>query len=281
MFDLRQLHKGKTKKNTFPLEKIRGFSEKLKTLLYIRTHNLAIYSYEGATCTGLEGVTSKGKNSLDCLLEDQHFQGLPGSQAVKSKSNSLPKSAFSNIQLRVQEIRDQLEVLKASSHSSGSKALQQVLPRIRPPTLNSDYLDEGFEEVNKINNANKLCTPVYPHNPLYSLVAAAESGHADLGTERKLRPGFLNNRPLSMPSPPMAASPDHSPNSMSPRSLSPNTQLSPKHNIRPSSCYNANIHTSTKGDRGGLRNSFPSPPSSPSTLSPCSSNSLPSSQVSH
>ena len=265
------------------------FSQKLKTRFFTAHTYFIIrlqFSYEGATCTDLEDVTSKGKNSLDCLLEDQHYQGHPGSQAVKSKSNSLPKSAFSNIQLRVQEIRDQLEVLKASSHSSGSKALQQVLPRIRPPTLNSDYLDEGFEEVNKINNANKLCTPVYPHNPLYSLVASAESGHSDPATERKLRPGFLNNRPLSMPSPPMAGSPDHSPNSMSPRSLSPNSQLSPKHNIRPSSCYNANIHTvsnmSSKGDRGALRNSFPSPPSSPSTLSPCSSNSLPSSsQVSH
>ena len=44
------------------------------------------------------------QNSLDCLLEPDQFP------AVKTKSNSLPKSAFSNIQLRVQEIRDQLEV---------------------------------------------------------------------------------------------------------------------------------------------------------------------------
>ena len=70
------------------------------------------------------------KNSLECLLEEQSNCKVP--LAVKNKSNSLPKSAFSNIQLRVQEIRDQLEVLKQSSHISGSKALQQVFPRIRP-----------------------------------------------------------------------------------------------------------------------------------------------------
>ena len=40
-----------------------------------------------------------------------------------------------------------------------------------------------------------------------------------------------------MPSPPLINSPEHSPNSMSPRSLSPNPQHSPKHNVRPSSCY--------------------------------------------
>ena len=112
---------------------------------------------------------------------------------MKSKSNSLPKSAFSNIQLRVQEIRDQLEVLKASSHSSGSKALQQVLLRIRPPTLHSEYLDEGFEEAVSKANA-KFCTPVHPNNPIYSLAASSEANNSELGTERKLRPGFLNNR---------------------------------------------------------------------------------------
>ena len=54
------------------------------------------------------------------------------------------------------------------------------------------------------------------------------------------------------------------------RSLSPNTQLSPKHNIRPSSCYQSTV------GRVGV-----SPPSSPSTLSPCSSASLTSSQGLH
>ena len=86
--------------------------------------------------------------------------------AVKNKSNSLPKSAFSNIQLRVQEIRDQLEVLKQSSNVSGSKALQQVFPHMRPPSLTS------------------------------------QPGQTGRKTELSARPGFLNNRPLSMPSPP-------------------------------------------------------------------------------
>ena len=81
--------------------------------------------------------------------------------AVKNKSNSLPKSAFSNIQLRVQEIRDQLEVLKQSSHQSGSKALQQVFPRMRPPSLTSQ----------------------------------PECYQAQTGTSR---PGFLNNRELGV-----------------------------------------------------------------------------------
>ena len=80
--------------------------------------------------------------------------------AVKSKSNSLPKSAFSNIQLRVQEIRDQLEVLKQSSNVSGSKALQQVFPRMRPPSLTSQ-------------------PESYQRKP-----------------DLSVRPGFLNNREL-------------------------------------------------------------------------------------
>ena len=99
-----------------------------------------------------------------------------------------------------------------------------------------------------------------------------------------------------MPSPPLANSPGNlSPNSLSPRSLSPNGN-SPKHNIRPSACYSQPPNpqhqaAESRGKRGrgggegasGLPNPFsefaPSPVSSPSTLSPCSSNSLPSSQA--
>lgn len=72
------------------------------------------------------------------------------------QSNSLPKSAFSNIQLRVQEIRDQLEVLKQSGGSGGSKALQQVFPRIRPPSLTQEMLDEGFEDTKGSDLPTKL-----------------------------------------------------------------------------------------------------------------------------
>ena len=227
------------------------------------------------------------KNSLESLLEDQS-----GLSASKHKTNSLPKSSFSNIQLRVQEIRDQLEVLKQSSSSSGSKALQQVFPRIRPPNLvSSDFPDnDNFEEKAK-GGGDPLAvysTPVNPVNPIYNLNNSSLSS----------RPGFLNNRPLSMPSPPLANSPGNlSPNSLSPRSLSPNGN-SPKHNIRPSVCYsqppNPQHQPSEERGRGGKRsreargetglpNPFtefgPSPVSSPSTLSPCSSNSLPSSQA--
>ena len=222
------------------------------------------------------------KNSLESLLEDQS-----GLSASKHKTNSLPKSSFSNIQLRVQEIRDQLEVLKQSSSSSGSKALQQVFPRIRPPNLiSSDFADNGnFEEKAKGDPLAVYSTPVNPANPIYNLNSSLSCSS---------RPGFLNNRPLSMPSPPLANSPGNlSPNSLSPRSLSPNGN-SPKHNIRPSACYsqppNPQHQPSERGggkrSRGGevgLPNPFtefgPSPVSSPSTLSPCSSNSLPSSQA--
>ena len=231
------------------------------------------------------------KNSLESLLEDQS-----GLSAAKHKTNSLPKSSFSNIQLRVQEIRDQLEVLKQSSSSSGSKALQQVFPRIRPPNLvSSDFADnDNFED--KAKGGDPLAvysTPVNPVNPIYNLNNSSLSCSS--------RPGFLNNRPLSMPSPPLANSPGNlSPNSLSPRSLSPNGN-SPKHNIRPSACYSQPPnpqHQPSEGGRGGKRsrggggeargetglpNPFtefgPSPVSSPSTLSPCSSNSLPSSQA--
>ena len=227
------------------------------------------------------------KNSLESLLEDQS-----GLSASKHKTNSLPKSSFSNIQLRVQEIRDQLEVLKQSSSSSGSKALQQVFPRIRPPNLvSSDFAENNnFEE--KAKGGDPLAvysTPVNPANPIYNLNSSLSCSS---------RPGFLNNRPLSMPSPPLANSPGNlSPNSLSPRSLSPNGN-SPKHNIRPSACYSQPpIPQHQPSERGlgkrsrggeargetGLPNPFtefgPSPVSSPSTLSPCSSNSLPSSQA--
>ena len=132
------------------------------------------------------------KNSLDCLLEtEQTNYKLPS--AVKNKSNSLPKSAFSNIQLRVQEIKDQLEVLKQSSSSSGSKAFQQVLPRIRPPTSltsGSEYLDEGFED----SKVTKFCTPVHPNNPIFSLAASDSVNIRSKSDSSTPRPGFLNNR---------------------------------------------------------------------------------------
>ena len=216
------------------------------------------------------------KNSLESLLEDHSGAGLTAN--IKNKTNSLPKSSFSNIQLRVQEIRDQLEVLKQSSSTSGSKALQQVFPRIRPPNLTQEFLDDCFEEKGKgIGDPLAYSTPVNPTNPIYNLNSSLSCSG---------RPGFLNNRPLSMPSPPLANSPGNSPNSISPRSLSPN-QNSPKHNIRPSSCYTS-APAPPPGKRGASRepslpNPFsefgPSPVSSPSTLSPCSSNSLPSSQA--
>ena len=125
-------------------------------------------------------------------------------------------------------------------------------------------------------------TPVNPTNPIYNLNSSLSCS---------ARPGFLNNRPLSMPSPPMANSPGNSPNSISPRSLSPN-QNSPKHNIRPSPCYTSSLNPAqpamskrSREGRDSLPNPFtefgPSPVSSPSTLSPCSSNSLPSSQAGH
>jgi hypothetical protein len=228
------------------------------------------------------------KNSLDSLLDGgQGGLAGPTSGAVKHKTNSLPKSSFSNIQLRVQEIRDQLEVLKQSSSTSGSKALQQVFPRIRPPNLATDgFLDDFEDGKGKAGPDPGLAvysTPVNPTNPIYNLNSSLVCS---------ARPGFLNNRPLSMPSPPLANSPGNSPNSLSPRSLSPNGN-SPKHNIRPSTIHalNPNLNPSLnpgKRDRreaGNLPNPFsefgPSPVSSPSTLSPCSSNSLPSSQAGH
>ena len=121
----------------------------------------------------------------------------------------------------------------------------------------------------------------------------------------------MSPRPLSMPSPPLVSPErEQSPTSDSPRSLSPNSQLSPKRDVRPSSCYTASLQpgkgreilhkmafynkfgdnqgvlkeTLVKypplraGGGGLLKHSFPSPPSSPSTLSPCSSNSINSSQ---
>ena len=92
-----------------------------------------------------------------------------------------------------------MEVLKQSS--SGSKALQQVLPRIRPPNLASDFSDEGFEEL-KLGGA-KYSTPVQPNNPIYSIAAGSDSGSgtSDSGDRKILklnsatsRPGFYNNR---------------------------------------------------------------------------------------
>lgn len=217
-------------------------------------------------------VQQNQKNSLESLLEDQGALSV-----AKHKTNSLPKSNFSNIQLRVQEIRDQLEVLKKSSSTSGSKALQQVFPRIRPHNLTAEFMEDCYEGKSNQPTADlhAYSTPVNPTNPIYNLNSSLSSSS---------RPGFLNNRPMSMPSPPLASSPGNSPNSLSPRSLSPN-QNSPKHNIRPSSCYSspANPNLASTSAKRREPNPFtdfgPSPVSSPSTLSPCSSNSLPSSQA--
>ena len=250
------------------------------------------------------------KNSLECLIDAQTRCHVP--LAVKHKSNSLPKSAFSNIHLKVAEIREQLEVLKQSSHISGSKALQQVFPRIRPPSVGSgvsgDFSDEGYvEQEGGKKDApppRHYTTPVNPHNPIYSHLGCATTDLAqppDYNNPAETvkfynhnpaggpRPGFVNNRPMSMPSPPLHNSPGASPGSCSPRSLSPNPQNSPKYNIRPSGSYYAcapvggaasSAHAQSAPSR--LPRPFPefgcSPASSPSTLSPCSSNSLPSSQ---
>ena len=220
------------------------------------------------------------KTSLECLLDAQTDYNVP--LAVKNKSNSLPKSAFSNIQLKVQEIRDQLEVLKQSSHSSGSKALQQVFPRLRPPLLADDFPDEGFLEPKK--DRRHLNTPVTPAGASSSSSTLAYGLHDEVRLRGEqatttFRPGFINNRPMSMPSPPLQNSPGNSP-SISPRSLSPNPQGSPKCNVRPS-YYPPPAPTAPRGSampRPFAEFSATSPQSSPSTLSPCSSNSLPSSQ---
>ena len=193
------------------------------------------------------------KNSFGSLLEDRNSPRM--NSAVKQKTNSLPKSSFRNIQLRVQEIREQLAVLKQSSSTSGSKALQQVFPRIRPPNLTAEFLEDCYEEKDKaVRPGDPLAysTPVNPTNPIDNLNSSLSCS---------ARPGFLNNRPLSMPSPPMANSPGNSPNSISPRSLSPN-QNSPKHNIRPSTCYTSPLNPAqpamSKRSREG-RDSLPNP----------------------
>ena len=76
-------------------------------------------------------------------------------------------------------------MLKQSSAGSGSKALQQVLPRIRPPGpgLASDYRAPAPAP------APVYSTPVVPANPLYAtLLGDTEAAR------QKPRPGFLNNR---------------------------------------------------------------------------------------
>ncbi len=51
-----------------------------------------------------------------------------GSAAAGQRCNSLPKSAFGSIQLKVQEIRDQLDVLKSNTNQQQVSCQQRALP---------------------------------------------------------------------------------------------------------------------------------------------------------
>ena len=182
------------------------------------------------------------------------------SSSSGNKSNSLPKSAFGSIQMKVLEIKEQLDVLKTSS--TGSQALQKVLPHV----------------IQSSPAPGSTPTPTPPNS------SSASSSVANPPPAKSALQLFGLNSYFQSPP---GSSQDT--DSMSPRSISPATR-----------CVTADKLTAGKQQQlshlqqhqqqlqqqqnqqpqnGGSKPLKPqSSSSSPSTLSPCSSNSLPSAQ---
>ena len=242
-------------------------------------------------------------SSLDSLLDNESSVGGMSMQSQqltmssRAKSNSLPKSAFGSLQLKVQEIRAQLDVLKTSSDVR--RVLQQVCPPPRPQgqdnTQHPNTPAHGFEYmmppnvVQEQNNSTSSWSNYFPVFPTSAIDASGCSSNPD--NRRPLFPSLHSQHhqqqqqqhhhphqqqqqhPMSMFQSPPSSSQDT--DSVSPLSLSPSRTSSPA-TAQPAT-LSASMAPSHNNTAAGLALMGTSGSSSPSTLSASSTNSLPTS----
>jgi hypothetical protein len=230
----------------------------------------------------------KGVSSLDSLLDNEtsgagmSIQNQQLTMSSRAKSNSLPKSAFGSLQLKVQEIRAQLDVLKTSSDVR--RVLQQVCPPPRPQgqenTQHPNTPAHGFEymmppNVVKEQNGSSGSTwaSFFPVFPTSAIDGSACSGNPD---RRPVYPAVhaqQQQQSSSMFQSPPSSSQDT--DSVSPLSMSPSRTSSPA-TAQQAATLSLSIAPSNNS-AAALAMMGTSGSSSPSTLSASSSNSLPTS----
>lgn len=239
----------------------------------------------------------KGVSSLDSLLDNESagagmsIQSQQLTMSSRAKSNSLPKSAFGSLQLKVQEIRAQLDVLKTSSDVR--RVLQQVCPPPRPQgqenTQHPNTPAHGFEymmppnvvkeqQQGSSNTSWSNFFPVFPtsaidgsacssnpeRRPLYPAVHAQHQQHHQQQQQQQASSMFQS---------PPSSSQDT--DSVSPLSMSPSRTSSPA-TAQQAATLSLSIAPSNTS-AAALAMMGTSGSSSPSTLSASSSNSLPTS----
>ena len=235
----------------------------------------------------------KAISSLDSLLDNESsgagmsMQSQQLTMSSRAKSNSLPKSAFGSLQLKVQEIRAQLDVLKTSSEVR--RVFQQVCPPPRPQgqdnTQHPNTPAHGFEYmmppnvVQEQSSSNASWSNYFPVFPTSAIDASGCSNNPDrrplFPTVHSHQQQHHQQQQSSMFQSPPSSSQDT--DSVSPLSMSPSRTSSPATaqqaatlslSIAPSNMNNSAAVMAMMGTSGS---------SSPSTLSASSSNSLPTS----
>jgi hypothetical protein len=231
---------------------------------------------DGATPVAGTPDVSQGRkaqlSSLDSLLDNgaasESMSSLEAriTASSRAKSNSLPKTAFGSLQLKVAEIKAQLDTLKTDDRYTG---LQRALGTVKTPTRptatdgmqHPNTPSHGFEFMMPPNLTTSVSANYFPLFPSSTSSMNNGLGLGDHGGRTFHSPAGSSNSQCDT-------------DSVSPMSSSPN---------RASPFTTTNTSTSSTTSFTKLPAFLPlltmtgsSMSSSPSTLSPSSSNSLPS-----
>ncbi len=251
---------------------------------------------------------TNNNKSLDSLLDDEQQTPQPRklTSTSRAKSNSLPKSAFGTLQLKVAEIRAQLDVLKsnepstisfqkafkggggggANSFKGGGGAKTPTRPHEGGGAImHPNTPAQGFEHMTPPNLKTSASTtsfyPLFPsgnHN-LNHLIShapnASERGGASVGGRDFHSPAGSSNSQCDTTTTdsvsPLSSSPHRTCSSPYGKKLAKPVKLSLAVTCTPN-LNNMQVNSSAQQPNANSVSS-----SSPSTLSPASSNSLPSS----
>lgn len=183
-------------------------------------------------------AAAEGEAEGELHKKEQKQQALSVATAAAAKSNSLPKSAFGSIQLKVMEIKEQLDVLKTQ----------------KPGGTGSAGAGSGMPGVAAAQSAQKSALQLFGLQNYFQSPPGSSSQDTDSMSPRSISPAAPPVR-QQQPGPKAAAA------------AAP--PLLPLKKSKPQSLPTSSAATTT----ADISNSS----TSPSTLSPCSSNSLPSS----